>query len=127
MQPLPDGQGPLSCPSTTGWIDRPNSEKMQGTMNAHTTLWIYIVLLLAGGIAGFLKGKSRISLVTSVGAAIPLILCNLGTIRFGVASWILIALLLVFAWRLAKTRKFMPAGLLLLLSAAALALLHLMP
>ena len=28
-------------------------------------LWVYIVLLLAGGLMGFIKAKSTVSLVTS--------------------------------------------------------------
>jgi len=95
-------------------------------MNAHTVLWIYIVLLVAGGVMGLVKGGSKISLVTSVAAAIPLILCNLGVIRFDVSTWILVALILVFAWRLARTKKFMPAGLLIILTTVALALPHIL-
>lgn len=91
-------------------------------MNAHTTLWIYIVLLIAGGVMGLLKGKSKVSLITSVAAAVPLILCNLGVIPEAVATWILVGLVVVFAWRLAKTKTFMPAGLLLILTALALAM-----
>ena len=91
-------------------------------MNAHTTLWIYIVLLIAGGVMGLLMGKSKVSLITSVAAAVPLILCNLGVLPEAAATWILAGLIVVFAWRLAKTKKFMPAGLLLILTALALAL-----
>jgi uncharacterized membrane protein (UPF0136 family) len=91
-------------------------------MNARTTLWIYIVLLIAGGVMGLLKGKSKISLITSVAAAVPLILCNLGVLPESAATWILVGLIVVFAWRLAKSKKFMPAGLLLILTVLALAL-----
>jgi len=95
-------------------------------MNTHTVLWIYIVLLVAGGVMGLVKGGSKISLATSVAAAVPLILCNLGVIRFSVSTWILVALILVFAWRLARTKKFMPAGLLIILTTVALALPHIL-
>lgn len=95
-------------------------------MNAHTILWIYIVLLVAGGVMGLVKGGSKVSLITSVAAAVPLILCNLGVMRFDVSTWILVALILVFAWRLAKTKKFMPAGLLIILTTVALALPHIL-
>jgi uncharacterized membrane protein (UPF0136 family) len=93
-------------------------------MNAHYILWIYIVLLVAGGLMGLLKGGSTISLITSVAFAIPLILCNLDVIPFHVSTWILIGLLMVFAGRLTKSKKFMPGGLLLLLTILALALPH---
>ena len=40
-------------------------------MNPKTVLWIYIVFLMIGGLIGFFKGKSKISLIMSgVSAAI---------------------------------------------------------
>lgn len=97
-------------------------------MNPITILWIYIVLLVAGGIVGFVKGKSQVSLIMSVCFAAVLVLCALGIGPFTMelSTWILIALLVVFGIRLAKTRKFMPAGLLLILTVLALALPHLL-
>ena len=91
-------------------------------MTAQTVLWTYIVLLVAGGVMGLVKGRSRISLVVSVSAAALLSLCALDVVPFEFSTWILIALLVVFGWRLYKSRKFMPAGLLLILTALALAL-----
>jgi uncharacterized membrane protein (UPF0136 family) len=96
-------------------------------MNVHVILWIYIILLVLGGLMGLLKGGSKVSLITAVAFAIPLILCNLNIIRFEYSTWILIALLAVFAWRLTRTKKFMPGGLLLILTVLALALPHLLP
>ena len=64
---------------------------------ASTVLWIYIVLLLVGGLIGFFKAGSKVSLITSS----------------------------VFAVRLAKTKKFMPSGLMLVVTIAALALQNL--
>lgn len=90
----------------------------------HLILWIYIGLLIVGGLMGLIKGGSAISLITSVAFAIPLILCNVGTIDFKYATWILLALLVVFAWRLTKSKKFVPGGLLLLLTVATVALLN---
>ena len=40
-------------------------------------LWIYIVLLLVGGLIGFLKAKSKVSLITSAVFAALLILTTL--------------------------------------------------
>ncbi len=98
---------------------------------AITVLWIYIVLLLVGGLIGFLKAGSKISLITSAVAAAVLVLTtipNLGTVGFrrSLADIILAALLVVFAIRLTKTKKFMPSGLLLVLTIAALACRHLL-
>jgi len=87
-------------------------------------LWIYIVLLLVGGLMGLIKAGSKISLVTSATFALLLALCALGIIRpFYVADIILGALVLVFGIRFAKGRKFMPSGMMLGLSVVVLAVL----
>lgn len=89
-------------------------------------LWIYIVLLVAGGMVGFFKGKSKVSLIMSVVFAALLSLCAAGIIfQYYVADILLAALLVVFGLRLAKTRKFMPAGLMLVITLVALLLRHL--
>ncbi len=94
-------------------------------MTANKVLWIYIVLLVLGGLIGLLKGKSKISLILSVVFAALLSLCAAGIIFQPYVADILLALLLVvFGVRLAKTRKFMPSGLMLVLTLAALALRH---
>ncbi len=90
-----------------------------------TILWIYIILLVAGGLIGYFKAKSKVSLYMSVGFAVALILCAAHVIfREYVADILLGALLVVFAMRVAKTKKFMPAGMLLAVTLAALALRH---
>jgi uncharacterized membrane protein (UPF0136 family) len=87
-------------------------------------LWVYIVLLLAGGVMGFVKAGSRISLISSALFAVLLALCVMGIIRpFYVADVLVGLLLIVFGVRFAKGRKFMPSGLMLGLSAAMLAVL----
>lgn len=92
-------------------------------------LWLYIVLLVIGGLIGFLKAKSKVSLYVSVGFAAALSICAAGLIpaRYGVSDWLLAALLLTFAYRLVKTKKFMPSGLLLILTILTMALEHLLP
>ncbi len=89
-------------------------------------LWIYIVLLLGGGLMGFLKAKSRISLVTSVAFAVPLALCALGYMNFNVACILVGALALVFGIRFMKGKKFMPSGMMGLLSIIVLVALLLL-
>ncbi len=92
----------------------------------NTILWIYIVLLLVGGLIGFFKGKSQVSLVMSAAFGAALILCALGIVfRYYVADILMALLLVVFAMRLAKTKKFMPAGLMLVATIVALALRNL--
>ena len=99
-------------------------------MNSHTVLWIYIVLLLVGGLIGFLKAGSKVSLITSAVAAAALILTAIpglfapGLAR-ALADIIMAALLVVFAIRLGKTKKFMPSGLMFVVTGLALALRHL--
>ena len=86
-------------------------------------LWVYIFLLLVGGLFGFYKGKSKVSLIMSATFAAALILCAIGVIfQPNVADILMAVLLVVFAMRLAKTKKFMPAGLMLIVTVAALAL-----
>jgi uncharacterized membrane protein (UPF0136 family) len=92
-------------------------------------LWIYIALLVVGGLIGFLKGKSKISLNMSVGFAAALAICNIpgllgDNLAKNAANVLLILLLVVFGMRLAKTRKFMPAGMMLIVTLAALILRH---
>ena len=92
----------------------------------NTVLWIYIVLLLVGGLIGFFKGKSKVSLVMSAAFAAALILCALNLIFKAYVADILLALLLVvFAMRLAKTKKFMPAGMMLVATLVILVLRNL--
>jgi uncharacterized membrane protein (UPF0136 family) len=94
-------------------------------MRPDTVLWIYIILLVIGGLIGFLKGKSKVSLIMSVSFAAALSLCAAGIIfqRY-VADILLATLLVVFAMRLVKTKKFMPAGMMLVITIIALALRH---
>ncbi len=97
-----------------------------GFMNPNLILWIYIVLLVIGGIIGFVKGKSQVSLIMSVAFAAVLSLTAIGVLNVPhLVDLLLAALLVVFAIRLAKTRKFMPAGLMIVMTVLALALRHL--
>ena len=93
-------------------------------------LWIYIVLLLVGGLIGFLKAKSKVSLITSAVFAALLILTTMRSVfqpgfAIALANITLVVLLVVFAVRLAKTKKFMPSGMMLVLTVATLALRNL--
>jgi uncharacterized membrane protein (UPF0136 family) len=90
---------------------------------ANTVLWIYIVLLVVGGLIGFLKAKSRVSLIMSVVFAALLALCAAHVVFYPyVADILLAALLVVFGIRLTKTKKFMPSGLMLILTLVTLVL-----
>ncbi|MCX8155720.1 MAG: TMEM14 family protein [Verrucomicrobiae bacterium] len=89
-------------------------------------LWIYVVLLVAGGFIGYLKAGSLISLVTSTAFAIPLALCALGILPMWVGRLLTAVLVGFFAFRLYKTGKFMPAGMMAVVSAIVLLLLFLL-
>ncbi len=96
---------------------------------ANTILWIYIILLLVGGMIGFFKAGSKVSLMTSAVAAAVLVVAAIPSlfdlrVRQGLADVIMAVLLVVFAFRLTKTKKFMPSGLMLAITIAALALRH---
>ncbi len=100
-------------------------------MHPNTILWIYIILLLVGGMIGFFKAGSKVSLMTSAISAALLVLAAIPTlfqygVRQALADVIMAALLVVFAIRLTKTKKFMPSGLMLAITIAALALRHLL-
>jgi uncharacterized membrane protein (UPF0136 family) len=85
-------------------------------MKPETILWIYIVLLVLGGLIGFLKAKSKVSLITSVVFAAVLAVCALDYVRIEWAWGILSFLALFFLIRFAKTKKFMPGGMMALLT-----------
>ncbi len=94
-------------------------------MNPAKVLWIYIILLVIGGLIGFLKAKSKVSLIMSVAFAAALSLCAAGIVfQPYMADVLLAALLVVFAIRVVKTKKFMPAGLMLVITIVAFALRH---
>ncbi|MGH8022874.1 MAG: TMEM14 family protein [Limisphaerales bacterium] len=92
--------------------------------------WCYIILLLIGGLIGFFRAGSKVSLITSAVAAAILILTQVADViepvyRRSVGDIIMVILLVVFAWRLSKTKKFIPNGLMMILTVVVLALLNL--
>jgi uncharacterized membrane protein (UPF0136 family) len=95
---------------------------------ANLVLWTYIVLLLVGGLIGFLKAGSKVSLITSAGFAAALAVAAVPgrpldpAVAGSLVNILMAVLLVVFAVRLTKTRKFMPSGLMLVITVAALAL-----
>lgn len=91
-------------------------------MTANAILWVYIVLLVAGGVMGWVKARSRVSLIMALAFAAVLSLCAARIITAPhLVEGLLAALLVVFLIRLGKTKKFMPAGLMVVLTVAVLA------
>lgn len=94
-------------------------------MSPNTVLWIYIVLLVAGGLVGFLKAGSKASLIASVSFAAILALCAAGVVfQRNVADVVLAFLLVFFGYRLTKSKKFMPNGMMVILTLLALVFRH---
>jgi uncharacterized membrane protein (UPF0136 family) len=90
---------------------------------ANIVLWVYIVLLVGGGLMGYVKAGSKVSLVMSGVFALLLGLCAGNVLRMRWLPEILLGVLaVVFLMRLLKTKAFMPAGLMLALTLLALAL-----
>lgn len=86
-------------------------------------LIVYLVLLVAGGLMGFIKAKSKASLIMSVTFAVLLALFEFALTGTALITNILLAFLLVFfAMRFVKGRKFMPAGLMTILTLIVLIL-----
>ncbi len=85
---------------------------------AFTTL-IYGILSIVGGAIGYKQAGSQVSLISGLISGLLLLIS--AYLLFGgspagplLAIIISIILIVVFAIRLAKTRKFMPAGLMIL-------------
>jgi len=95
------------------------------------TLGIYAVLLAVGGVIGYFKAGSRPSLIagsiSAIAAALALGL-SIRSNRWGVPLGLIlsISLFVLFGYRYAaKTRKFMPSGLLAVASLVVLAVMFL--
>ena len=85
---------------------------------------VYGLLLIAGGYFGYAKAKSKMSLVAG---AVSGVLIFIGVFLGGTAGFVIFitvsaALTVVFLKRLLKTKKFMPSGMLMILSLGALIL-----
>jgi uncharacterized membrane protein (UPF0136 family) len=104
---------------------------MISPMVGHITLGIYAVLLAVGGAIGYLKAGSRASLIagsiSAIAAALALGL-SIRSNRWGIPLGLIlsISLFVLFGYRYAaKTRKFMPSGLLAVASLVVIAVMFL--
>ena len=92
--------------------------------NTAIEIWVYGVIMILGGIAGYMNVGSKASLISGVGFGLGLLACGYGAWHDSgnsVAAAEIIALILVvlFAIRYAKKHRFMPAGMLAVLSLVA--------
>lgn len=85
----------------------------------------YGLLAFVGGIVGYTKAKSKPSLISGTVSGVLLIMAGIVSslgLGWGVslAAIITAVLVIVFVVRLLKTRKFMPAGIMIIAGVAAL-------
>jgi uncharacterized membrane protein (UPF0136 family) len=88
------------------------------------SILIYGLVVLLGGVMGYLKAKSKASLFSGLGSGTALlvawIVCRQAAMAgLGLATLIALVLFVVFIFRFLKTRAFMPAGLMMVFSFAA--------
>ncbi len=91
---------------------------------------VYAILVLAGGVMGYLKAQSTPSLVSGIGFGVALLFSGWFIWQDNqTAAYLAIGLTLLiaafFSYRFLETGKFMPAGLVLILSLLTLAILWL--
>ncbi|BAZ15597.1 hypothetical protein NIES4071_74690 [Calothrix sp. NIES-4071] len=92
---------------------------------ATVTTFTYGILSIVGGIIGYKQAGSKISLISGAISGILLILAGILQLQgqsyaFVLAGVITLILVIFFAFRLQKTRKFMPAGLMTVLGVITL-------
>lgn len=92
---------------------------------AQVVLALFAPLMLVGGVAGWRSARSKASLIAGTASAVVLagalaISLSEPVQGFWLGAMTSLALCVVFALRWSKTAKFMPSGLLLLVSAFVL-------
>lgn len=85
---------------------------------------LYALLMIAGGLMAYITARSKASLISGLISGVALVIAwsiSMQNLRTGLilAALFAIVLLVVFVIRYIKTNKFMPAGLLALLSLIA--------
>src|SRR5688572_27142481 len=96
--------------------------------NAAYVVIVYAVLVIVGGVIGYLKAQSKPSLIAGGASGLLLLACGVLMLK-GVAAGgylallISLVLLVMFTNRYSAKRAFMPAGLMVVLSLLAAAVL----
>ena len=94
--------------------------RMISSEAARAAIAVYGVVVAGGGIGAFLRSGSKASIISGGTAGILLAAAYIKE-SVPLALCVAAALAVVFAFRLAKTKKFMPAGMLCILSLIAVA------
>lgn len=120
-------RGPLSLPANRNAAQRQPKLPMS-PIAGQVTLGIYAVLLAAGGVLGFVKAGSRPSLVAGLGSATVAVVCLvIAALGSSIGIWLGVALAValdgLFTYRFLKSRKFMPSGMMAIVSVAVVAIL----
>lgn len=98
----------------------------------HVVLVSYAILLIVGGVMGYVKARSRASLVSGLLSGVGALLAatlSMSKVRWGVPLGALLAvsLFVVFGYRYAiRSNRFMPSGMIAVLSLVVLLLLFAM-
>ncbi len=98
------------------------------TMQSIIATSLYGILSIIGGIIGYKSAGSKVSLISGTISGLLLLIAaylQLQAQSWGLTLAIIVTsiLIVVFTVRLAKTRKFMPAGLMVILGIVALAVM----
>jgi uncharacterized membrane protein (UPF0136 family) len=92
----------------------------------HVTLGLYSLLLAAGGVMGFVKARSKASLIAGVVSALAVLVAlgiSIAGFNFGrpLGLTLAIVMFLFFGYRYTtKNSRFMPNGLMALISAVVI-------
>lgn len=91
---------------------------------AQYTLLVTGIIVALGGVMGFVKAKSKISLIAGGASGLLLVICFFASqtaTRYGLAAGAILcgSLFYLFISRLAKTKKFMPSGVMLIICGIA--------
>jgi len=87
-------------------------------------LWVYIALMMVGGLMGLIKAGSKASIIASSIFAAVLALFALNILPFRYCWIILFVLLLFFGKKFLKGKKFMPSGMMAVLTIVTMVLLY---
>ena len=87
-------------------------------------LLIYSILLELGGAMGYLKAGSKASVIASTIFAVIIFLFIFNVLPIDYAWTVLVFLVLFFGMRFAKSKRFMPNGMMVVLTAVTLALVE---
>ncbi len=87
-------------------------------------LWVYIALMMVGGLMGLIKAGSKASIIASSIFAAVLALFALNILPFRYCWIILFVLLLFFGKKFLKGKKFMPSGMMAVLTVVTMVLVY---